>query len=105
MAQEEEIPKSTAFPPFLTLFGNDNKSLFQPGITLLVSYPHSGNTLLRSLLECITDIATLLDTCPDRALSQAFAEKHDLVGEGLCRPPLCKTHWPARIRCQCFEAY
>jgi hypothetical protein len=59
---------------------------------------------LRSLLEGITGIVTSSDTRPDRALSQALAEKHDLVGEGLCRPPLCKTHWPERIGCQRFEA-
>jgi hypothetical protein len=100
--EEEDLPKSTAFPPLLT-FGND-KSLFQPGITLLVSYPRSGNTLLRSLLEGITGIVTSSDTRPDRALSQALAEQHGLVGEGLCRPPLCKTHWPERIGCQQFEA-
>lgn len=103
----EERKSSKAYPPLLRLPDSNNKianEAFQKGITLLVSYPRSGNTFLRSLLESITGVVTCSDTRPDRTLSLALAEKHDLVGEGLCRPPICKTHWPERIGCQRYMA-
>ena len=53
------------------------------GVTLLASYPRSGNTLLRNLLERITSVVTGSDTRPDRTLSRSLALDHDLVGEGL----------------------
>eukprot|EP00797_Seminavis_robusta_P013081 Sro2019_g311270.1 WSC domain containing (237) ;mRNA; r:2-827 len=69
------------------------------GVTLLLSYPRSGNTLLRTLLERTTGIVTGSDTRPDRTLSKALAEAHNLVGEGVThRTKTCfvKTHWPER---------
>ncbi|KAL7430465.1 hypothetical protein ACHAXH_002018 [Discostella pseudostelligera] len=57
--------------------------MFQRGVTLLASYPRSGNTLLRTLLERITSVVTGSDTRPDRTLSRILALDHDLVGEGL----------------------
>ncbi|KAL9191392.1 hypothetical protein ACHAXT_001098 [Thalassiosira profunda] len=60
--------------------------LFGNGVSLLASYPRSGNTLLRTLLEKTTSIATGSDTRPDRTLSIALAMDHDLVGEGLVGP-------------------
>ena len=102
VAQEEWEHRVTVFPPLLRFGKNDNA--FQPGITLLVSYPRSGNTFLRSLLESITGVVTNSDTRPDRTLSLALANQYDLVGEGLCRPPICKTHWPERIGCQRYVA-
>lgn len=59
------------------VFGNNGS------ITLLASYPRSGNTLLRTLLERITSTVTGSDTRPDRTLSKSLAIDHDLVGEGL----------------------
>mmetsp|Transcript_19417 Transcript_19417/g.38952 ORF Transcript_19417/g.38952 Transcript_19417/m.38952 type:complete len:625 (-) Transcript_19417:164-2038(-) len=56
---------------------------FRPGIVLLASYPRSGNTLLRTLLERTTSIVTGSDTRPDRTLSKSLAMQYDLVGEGL----------------------
>ncbi|KAL3810589.1 hypothetical protein ACHAXA_002453 [Cyclostephanos tholiformis] len=53
------------------------------GVSLLASYPRSGNTLLRTLLERITSTVTGSDTRPDRTLSKSLALDHDLVGEGL----------------------
>ena len=41
---------------------------------VLASYPRSGNSLLRSLLEQVTGITTGSDTRPDRKLSAALAE-------------------------------
>jgi len=71
-------------------------------ITLLVSYPRSGNTLLRNLLERVTGKVTGSDTRPDRPLSQALAQ--NLVGEGCCQCDFVKTHWPERIGFQEFRA-
>ena len=42
---------------------------FEISTTLLSSYPRSGNTLMRTLLERITSLATGSDTRPDRSLS------------------------------------
>lgn len=81
-------------------------------ITLLSSYPRSGNTLLRTLLEKITSTVTGSDTRADRTLSKSLALEHNLVGEGLVgchrsaskssihqHDPLVhvvKTHFPER---------
>lgn len=76
------------------------------GISLLISYPRSGNTLLRTILERTTGIVTGSDTRPDRSLSKALAEAHNLVGEGLTqRSKTCfvKTHWPERVGLRVFE--
>jgi len=66
--------------------------------TILSSYPRSGNTLLRSLLERLTLTPTGSDTAPTRPLSFALAKKHNLVGEGVTdhRVSVIKTHWPER---------
>ena len=81
------------------------------GVIVLASYPRSGNTLLRSLLERTTLCVTGSDTRPDRTLSRALAEQHNLVGEGIVRPKslhpvldnanvgVVKTHWPERKGC------
>jgi hypothetical protein len=68
------------------------------GGTVLVSYPRSGNSLLRTLLERTTGVVTGSDTRPDRALSRELAEIHNLVGEGVTQTqcPFVKSHWPER---------
>jgi len=69
------------------------------GATLLVSYPRSGNSLARSLLERATGIVTGSDTRPDRVLSRQLSGRHRLVGEGVIdgrRVAFVKTHWPER---------
>jgi hypothetical protein len=66
---------------------------------LLVSYPRSGNTLLRSVLERLTGIVTGSDNRPDRKLSRDLAIHHNLVGEGVVSSQHCqvvKTHYPER---------
>jgi Sulfotransferase domain len=90
--------------PVLERSLQQQKSLFQPGITLLASYPRSGNTYVRSLLESITGFVTLSDTRADRPLSMALANHHGLVGEGRCGGPICKTHWPERMGCAPYKA-
>jgi hypothetical protein len=70
-----------------------------PKATVLSSYPRSGNTLLRTLLERITGIVTGSDTRPDRTLSKSLSLDHDLVGEGVTNQsltPIIKTHFPER---------
>jgi Sulfotransferase domain len=77
------------------------------GIVLLLSYPRSGNTLLRTLLERTTGIVTGSDTRPDRTLSKALAETHNLVGEGVTQQSktcFVKTHWPERSGCRILTA-
>jgi hypothetical protein len=74
--------------------------------TLLVSYPRSGNTLMRTLLEKVTGIVTGSDTRPDRSLSLELAERHSLVGEGVTHPSMVafvKTHWPERTGNQVYR--
>jgi hypothetical protein len=67
------------------------------GFTLLASYPRSGNSLARTLLERMTGIVTGSDTRPDRNLSRELAEQHNLVGEGIVQNvAVVKTHWPER---------
>ena len=92
-------------PPTYKIPRQNPSSIFQlpPKIlsqtTLLTSYPRSGNTLLRNLLERITNIVTGSDTRPDRTLSKSLALDHDLVGEGIVQSsltPVIKTHFPER---------
>ena len=75
------------------------------GTTLLASYPRSGNTLLRNIIERVTTFVTGSDTRPDRSLSRSLAEH--LVGEGIVTSNLCpiiKTHFPERRGCLPFPA-
>jgi hypothetical protein len=70
-----------------------------PKATVLASYPRSGNTLLRTILERVTGIVTGSDTRPDRTLSKSLSLNHDLVGEGVTNhllTPIIKTHFPER---------
>lgn len=81
-------------------------NLRQHNGTLLVSYPRSGNTLMRTLLERVTGIVTGSDTRPDRSLSKELAEKHGMVGEGITQASkvvFVKTHWPERTGNQVYE--
>ena len=68
------------------------------GHVVLASYPRSGNSLMRALLEQATGIVTGSDTRPDRTLSRKLMEG-GLVGEGTLDDTvwLVKTHWPERV--------
>lgn len=87
-------------PPELELLrfldSGGDRLFVELGPTLLVSYPRSGNTLVRTLLERVTGIVTGSDTRPDRSLSKELAEQHDLTGEGVTQGAFVKTHWPER---------
>ena len=79
------------------------------GISLLASYPRSGNTWLRHLLERITGLVTGSDTRPDRNLSRALSchPTKPLVGEGVVEDShvsVVKTHWPERRGLRHFSA-
>ncbi|GKY99094.1 hypothetical protein MPSEU_000864900 [Mayamaea pseudoterrestris] len=90
----QQFPADQTLLRFLTKQTNDFSGR---GITLLASYPRSGNSLLRSLLERTTGIVTGSDTRPDRNLSRELAEQHNLVGEGVVQNvAFVKTHWPER---------
>ena len=135
--QDDATPSeqsTLAMPPLLRFYQYETtrRQYFLPGTTCLASYPRSGNTLLRSLLETVTGFATSSDTRPDRNLSIALAEKPPyFVGEGLApqgnrsttqheqskfaflppqmdgrllaAPPICKTHWPERVGCHAYD--
>lgn len=105
------VPVEEWYPPSLELLrfldddnNNTQKSsdellMMNMPTTILVSYPRSGNTLVRTLLERITGYVTGSDTRPDRNLSRELAERHDLVGEGVTHSTkvrIVKTHWPER---------
>ena len=97
--------------PFPVGVGGTSRQTAANEVIVLASYPRSGNTLLRSLMERTTLCVTGSDTRPDRTLSRALAEQHNLVGEGVVRPrslhPILdranvgcvKTHWPERKGC------
>jgi hypothetical protein len=115
LATQEWAAQSTfPYPPELELLrfldrhnGNDNELRSQLSGTVLVSYPRSGNSLLRTLLERTTGIVTGSDTRPDRALSRELAEMHNLVGEGVTfqnAVAFVKSHWPERAGNTVLEA-
>jgi Sulfotransferase domain len=103
--QEQQQTLSAPFPPHLELLRLSDYTPTTPTTTpktttiLLASYPRSGNTLVRSLWEAVTNVVTGSDTRPDLPLAQQL----DFCGEGYTTPPsrasslfLCKTHWPER---------
>ncbi|CAM9493516.1 unnamed protein product [Ascophyllum nodosum] len=72
--------------------------------TVLASYPRSGNSLLRRLLEEVTGIITGSDTRPDRTLSRILSV-FGMQGEGVVdeRVRVVKTHFPERKGFREFE--
>eukprot|EP00903_Cladosiphon_okamuranus_P017957 g16521.t1 len=71
---------------------------------VLASYPRSGNSLLRRLLEEVTGTITGSDTRPDRTLSRSLSV-FGLQGEGVVdhRVRVVKTHYPERLGFRPFE--
>lgn len=61
--QDMSATPDKSFSPHCNAFGNN--------VGLLCSYPRSGNTLMRTLLERITSTVTGSDTRPDRSLSMS----------------------------------
>ncbi len=92
------------------LVGLDRPRFLYPGerggeTVALVSYPRSGNSMLRGLLEGVTGVVTGSDTRPDRVLSRSLLKK-GLRGEGVvdARAWVVKTHWPERYGYRRFPA-
>lgn len=95
---ESKLSSASRYPADQELlrFLDTNETWF--GTSLLASYPRSGNTLLRNLLERTTGVVTGSDNRPDRALSRALAVEHNLVGEGVTKQVhVVKTHFPERV--------
>jgi hypothetical protein len=74
----------------------------------LASYPRSGNSLLRRLLEALTGTSTGSDARPERPLVQQLV-RMGFAGEGVMdgRVWLVKTHYPeraGRAKCQVSRA-
>jgi len=71
----------------------------------LASYPRSGNSLLRSLIERMSGVVTGSDTAPSRTLSMAL-QAFGVRGEGVIdeRVQVVKTHFPERLGFGAFEA-
>eukprot|EP00978_Attheya_sp_CCMP212_P024491 scaffold76964_cov57-Attheya_sp.AAC.1 len=130
--QQEEL--STIRPPvglpvwpaplellrFASMHKPQNQRHRRPPV-LLASYPRSGNTLLRTLLESLTSTVTGSDTRPNRTLSQSLVKDYGLMGEGLATiqsttindtnhshfapsyMDIVKTHFPERKGCLRFS--
>ncbi|KAJ8609555.1 hypothetical protein CTAYLR_006030 [Chrysophaeum taylorii] len=73
---------------------------------VLASYPRSGNSLLRGLIERMTGVVTGSDTVPTRTLSKALQE-YGVRGEGIIddRVHVVKTHFPERRGLAPFAAH
>mmetsp|Transcript_14256 Transcript_14256/g.53594 ORF Transcript_14256/g.53594 Transcript_14256/m.53594 type:complete len:96 (+) Transcript_14256:202-489(+) len=56
----------------------------------LVSYPRSGNSMVRGLLERLTGILTGSDTKPDFTLSRSLID-YGMEGEGICDGMAART--------------
>ena len=72
---------------------------------VLASYPRSGNSLLRRLLESMTGIITGSDTKPGRGMAELL-RKDGLIGEGETsqRVWTIKCHFPERLGWKYFKA-
>ena len=71
----------------------------------LASYPRSGNSLVRRLLESITGIVTGSDTKPGRGMAELLRDS-GLIGEGETKKEkvwVVKTHFPERLGWQRFK--
>lgn len=64
----------------------------------LISYPRSGNSLLRHLLETSSGVYTGCDTHPERSLSKQLREC-GMLGEGVVDESVwfVKSHYPERV--------
>ena len=72
---------------------------------VLVSYPRSGNSFLRRLLETRFGIVTGSDSRPNRTLSESLL-RCGFHGEGICDDSvwIVKTHYPERLGYRKFPA-
>ena len=74
------------------------------GTVALVSYPRSGNSMIRGVLELSTGLVTGSDVKPTRKLSKELAAA-GFRGEGVVgRAWVVKTHYPERLGWKEFDA-
>jgi len=79
--------------------GAPDDAFWWPDLVALASYPRSGNTLLRRLVEAVTRTTTGSDARPDRPLVKALVDM-GMRGEGVVdgsRVWCVKTHFPERV--------
>ena len=71
----------------------------------LASYPRSGNSFLRRVIEAATGFVTGSDSRPNRPLTSALL-RCGFKGEGICDNSVfvIKTHFPERLGYRMFEA-
>ena len=71
---------------------------YKPETVCLCSYPRSGNSYLRKLLELATGIVTGSDSRPNRTLSTSLL-RYGFIGEGICDESVwvVKSHYPERL--------
>ncbi|KAJ1455749.1 P-loop containing nucleoside triphosphate hydrolase protein [Pelagophyceae sp. CCMP2097] len=95
-----------AFPDAAPRFLEPGDSDFGAETVVLASYPRSGNSLLRSLVEQLSGVVTGSDTAPDRPLSKAL-QACGVRGEGVTdgRVHVVKSHYPERVGCRKFKAH
>lgn len=88
----------TKFSRFLSKFSSHEK-------VCLVSYPRSGNSYLRKLLESMTSIVTGSDSRPNRTLSTSLLQS-GYKGEGITDESvwIVKSHYPERYGFIRFQA-
>lgn len=93
-AQSETVPEATSMPRFRT---EEEFQVFKERI-VLASYPRSGNTMVRKLIEEMTGIFTGSDTKPGRGMAEML-RNYGLEGEGECsrRSWVIKSHFPERL--------
>lgn len=91
--------------PTVRYLDNSDKSSEDQDTILLVSYPRSGNTLLRSYLEKVTGLATGSDSDVHKKLNKVLFDG-GFAAEGISdkRALFVKSHYPERYGSQKFYA-
>jgi hypothetical protein len=76
---------------------SSNEDSSEDETILLSSYPRSGNTLLRLIIEEVMSVITGSDCDMDRPLNMELFNK-GMKGEGICdkRMWIVKSHFPER---------
>eukprot|EP00510_Aplanochytrium_minuta_P002904 CAMPEP_0184005664 /NCGR_PEP_ID=MMETSP0954-20121128/195_1 /TAXON_ID=627963 /ORGANISM="Aplanochytrium sp, Strain PBS07" /LENGTH=473 /DNA_ID=CAMNT_0026283991 /DNA_START=28 /DNA_END=1449 /DNA_ORIENTATION=+ len=102
LKRESTSSRIDSFAPPIFLDSNDERRTKK---IVLASYPRSGNSLLRSLLEKLTGVVTGTDSKPDRRLIKQLTEM-GFQGEGVTDDSVMfvKTHYPERLGHRMFTA-
>eukprot|EP00939_MAST-03C_sp_MAST-3C-sp1_P004262 g4262.t1 len=116
VVEEQRISKKVKTPAWLrrkrgervddevVRFLKSGERRMRGGTVALASYPRSGNSMIRGLLELATKIITGSDVKPTRKLSKELAAA-GFRGEGVVgRAWIVKTHYPERLGWKEFDA-